>query len=399
MNKFTQLLQKFFLINFISLFLFSGYLKANTENSIDLKNNLDQSYLNPKPKNDYILDTGDSIRIKFLYAPNLDGVFFVNKDGEIFLPKINYAYVRGLTINELQVLLEEKYKDILINSDLEIRIEDYKPVRIFVKGEVREPGVYTLRSLKKIPSDIDLNFVETNSEISFDLNSSNEINNTVNPDNLTGINIKGSNVYTVNLSNALFEAKGLTKYSDISNIEIIRDIPLGQGGGKKKAIIDLTSFLNNFDPSSDIKLFDGDSIYVPKLKEPNPDLVPKTVLTRISPKFITVDVLGRIEDTGRKSIPLESTLSDVMDLFGPVKPLSGKIVLIRFTADGRYTKKSIKYSRRAPAGSSKNPYLNQNDIISVRESVLGKSTKIIKEITEPFLGIYTTKEVIEGFGE
>ena len=136
MNKFTQILQKIFLINFISIFLFSGYLKANTENSIDLKNNLDPSYINPKTKNDYILDTGDSIKIKFLYAPKLNGDFFVNKDGEIYLPKLNYAYVRGLTINELEILLEEKYKDFLINSDLEIRIKNFKPVRVFVKGAV-----------------------------------------------------------------------------------------------------------------------------------------------------------------------------------------------------------------------------------------------------------------------
>ena len=409
MNKFTQLLQKFFLINFISLFLFSGYLKANTENSIDLKNNIDPSYINPKTKNDYILDTGDSIKIKFLYAPKLNGNFFVNKDGEIYLPKLNYAYVRGLTINELKILLEEKYKDFLINSDLEIRIENFKPVRVFVKGEVRSPGVYKLRVLspqflerviagpnnsnENLTSDL----VMEDLNIGSDLNSTNRTKNSIMP--ISGVNYNRANEYTVNLSNALYRAGGLTKFSDISKIEIIRDIPLGSGGGKKKAIIDLTNFLNDFKSSSDITIFDGDIIYVPKLLNPDENLVPKTVLTRISPKFITVSVLGRIEDTGVKQVPIESSLSDVMDLFGPVKPLSGNIVLIRFTADGKYIKRNIKYSRSARMGSSKNPYLKQDDIITVREGLLGRSTKVIKEITDPFLGIYTTREVIKGFSE
>ena len=39
------------------------------------------------------------------------------------------------------------------------------------------------------------------------------------------------------LSNAIERSGGLTSYSDVSNLEITRDIPFGRGGGKKKAII------------------------------------------------------------------------------------------------------------------------------------------------------------------
>ncbi len=96
-------------------------------------------------------------------------------------------------------------------------------------------------------------------------------------------------------------------------------------------------------------------------------------------------------------LPLEASLSDAIDLSGPIKPLSGKIVLIRYNKDGTITKKNISYSARAKRGSKRNPYLEANDLISVKNSFLGKSTGLIREITAPFVGIYTTKEIIESF--
>ncbi len=38
-------------------------------------------------------------------------------------------------------------------------------------------------------------------------------------------------------------------------------------------------------------------------------------------------------------------------------------------------------------------------MISVKNSILGKSTGLIREFTAPFVGIYSTKEVIESFND
>ena len=95
----------------------------------------------------------------------------------------------------------------------------------------------------------------------------------------------------------------------------------------------------------------------------------------------------------------EATLSDAIDLTGPIRPLSGKIVLIRYEADGTVVKKNISYSARAKRGSKRNPFVKEGDLISVKNSLLGKSTGVIKEFTAPFVGIYSTKEIIESFKE
>ena len=84
---------------------------------------------------------------------------------------------------------------------------------------------------------------------------------------------------------------------------------------------------------------------------------------------------------------------------GPIRPLSGKIVLIRYNRDGTILKENISYSARAKRGSRRNPFVKQGDLISVKNSILGKTTGVIREITAPFVGIYSTKEIIEGFSD
>ena len=98
-------------------------------------------------------------------------------------------------------------------------------------------------------------------------------------------------------------------------------------------------------------------------------------------------------------LPLEGTLSDAMDITGPIKPLSGKIVLIRYNNDGTISKKKIAYSANAPRGSKRNPFLKEGDLINVTNSIIGRTTDVLSEVTKPFIGIYTTKELIEDFSE
>ena len=119
----------------------------------------------------------------------------------------------------------------------------------------------------------------------------------------------------------------------------------------------------------------------------------------LTPKFISVNLFGRVDSPGVVKLPLEAVLSDAIDISGPIKPLSGKIVIIRYGADGTVIKKKISYSASAKRGSKRNPFLKGDDLISVKNSVLGKTTGIIGEFTAPFVGIYSTKEIIEGFSE
>ena len=64
---------------------------------------------------------------------------------------------------------------------------------------------------------------------------------------------------------------------------------------------------------------------------------------------------------------------------------------------GAISKKKISYSANAPRGSRRNPFIKEGDLITVTSSVLSKTADVIKEITAPFVGIYSTKQLIEDF--
>ena len=390
----------FLIVNFLFLFLIFDISKADTNFNNNKNNQIEIEYLESRNElEDYIIDTGDSISLKFFPADELSGVFSVNEEGELLLPRLDETYVRGLTTSELKSLLEKRYSEFLIEPEIKVRIEVFKSIRVLARGELRNPGFL------KFPAYQSGSFITLDNKDTPKLDLSQEFSNAQSE---IGQNTKLNNQYSGNLivkrssedlttiSDVLRKAGGITSKTDLSRIEIIRDVPIGKGGGKKRAIIDFSAYLNESDATNDIRIFDGDSLFFPKLSKADPNQIPKSILSGISPRFISVNLFGRVETPGIVKLPLESTLSDAIDLSGPIKPLSGKIVLIRYEKDGKVIKKNISYSASAKRGSKRNPYLKEDDLVSVKNSILGKSTGVIKEFTAPFVGIYSTKQLIDG---
>ncbi len=395
--------KKFLIFNLLLLFFFFDISKADTSFPNNKNNQIEIEYLESRNElEDYIIDTGDSIFLKFFPAEELSGVFPVNEEGELFLPRLDETYVRGLTTSELKSLLEKRYSEFLIAPDIKVRIAVFKSIRVLARGELRNPGFLKFPAYQ---SGSFINVVKSdNSELDEFIGINNEQieigkNSKSNNQSSGNLIVKRSSENLSTISDVIRKAGGITSKTDLSRIEIIRDVPLGKGGGKKRAFINFNSYLNESDTTNDIRIFDGDSLFFPKLSKVDPNQIPKSVLSGISPKFISVNLFGRVETPGVVKLPLEATLSDAIDITGPIKPLSGKIVLIRYEKDGTVIKKNISYSASAKRGSKRNPYLKEDDLISVKNSLLGKSTGVLKEITAPFVGIYSTKELIEGFSD
>ena len=391
----------FLIVNFLFLFLIFDISKA--DNNFPNKNNqIEIEYLESRNElEDYIIDTGDSISLKFFPADELSGVFSVNEEGELLLPRLDETYVRGLTKSELKKLLEKRYAEFLIDPEIKVRIAGFKSIRVLARGELRNPGFLKFPAYKSVSTlTLDKNNYDSDSLLGLN-NEQLEIGQSSKLKNQSSANliVKRSNENLTNIADVIRKAGGITSKTDLSRIEVIRDVPLGKGGGKKRAFIDLNSYLNESDPTNDIRIFDGDSLFFPKLSKADPNQIPKSVVSGISPKFISVNIFGRVEIPGIVRLPLEASLSDAIDITGPIKPLSGKIVLIRYEKDGTVIKKNISYSAKAKRGSKRNPYLKEDDLIAVRNSFLGKTTGVLTEITAPFVGIYSTKELIEGFSD
>ena len=385
-----------------SVFIFD-VSKANTNFPKTKNKQIEIEYLESRNElEDYIIDTGDSIYLEFYPAIELSGVFSVNEEGELLLPRLDETFVRGLTKSELKTLLKKRYSEFLIDPEIKIRLARFKSIRVLVKGELRNPGFYKFNAYDSVSfkknetsnnSGLDL-LMENNYE-KLEIGQNSQLKNQ-SSDNVI---VKRSNESLTTISDVIRKAGGITSKTDLSQIEIIRDVPLGKGGGKKRAIINLNAYLNDSDATNDIRIFDGDILFFPKLSKSNSAQIPKSILSGISPRFILVNLFGRVETPGVLKLPLEATLSDAIDISGPVKPLSGKIILIRYEKNGKVLKKNIAYDARAKRGSKRNPYLKEDDLISVKNSFYGKTAGVLKEFTAPFLGIYSTQKIIESFSD
>ena len=249
----------FFIYLLFSILIFD-VSKANTNFPNKKNNQIEIEYLESRNElEDYIIDTGDSIYLEFFPALELSGVFSVNQEGELLLPRLDETFVRGLTKSELKILLEKRYAEFLIDPEIKIRLASFKSIRVLARGELRKPGFYkfpayssgSFLTLDKVDnSELD-SLIENNNEQS-EIGQNLQSNNQSSQD----LVVKRSNKSLTTISDVIRRAGGITSTTDLSKIEIIRDIPLGKGGGKKRAIIDFNAYLYELDSTNDIRIFD-----------------------------------------------------------------------------------------------------------------------------------------------
>ena len=239
-------------------------------------------------------------------------------------------------MNELNQLLNNAYKEFLKFPSVEVSITNYRIIRITVQGEVNNPGLHTLEGAFSLSKNIDKNITVEN-------------------------NVYGSSYYFPTLFDALRESGGITEFSDLSNINIIRKNSLSNGGGMKTTNIDFNSIFASGDASKNIRIYDSDIITVNKLKTKQLLNLRKAISSNLNPRFIKVLVSGRVANPGPINLPKSSVLSDAVGLAN-IRILRGKVTFIRFNNDGTYEKEDLVIMR-LKRGSFKNPILKDNDII------------------------------------
>ena len=370
---------------------------------------------------DFLIDPEYDLRIsKYKLIPG--GKFKIDGRGEILLPPLpndfeensRKAYVRGLTINELEQLLEERYEEYFMEPQIFIDIVKFRKVKVNINGEIRVPGFYSFETFQRESQEQNIN---NSTQLTNPIEVTNQPKVTVIEGNNTNLNnlqtratpIKFNrateDIFRTRLSEVILRSGGLTSYSDVSNIKIVRKVPITSGEKEKVILTDLTAYLYGTEIQStkrdfenpNIPIMDGDVIFIPKLKERNVDIVPSSILAGLSPKFISVNVSGNIESGGAVNVPLEASMSDALDISGPQKILSGDIYLIRYNRDGTITRKKVKYSRNAYPGTKRNPFLLEGDLITIRRSRFYNVSETINQVARPLSGIYIFKNLIDDF--
>ena len=370
---FTKSLLKNFLITlFIFSFLgFDIFIKKGfslEKRSLIFSNNDYKNTINNYPKfsTDYILGKGDVIFINFIGASFLSSSFSIDQEGNINLPEINSLNVSGLTISELEQLLIAKYSNFLFDSEIKISILKYRPIQVLINGEVEMPGIYDFK-----PSYIGNDFPGDYKNIS--------------GGKVPQIYISALPFQVNRLDDVIRAAKGITNNADLSKIVVTRNNSLSNGGGKIKGEFNFLSLLNDGDLSQNIRVYDGDAIFISKSNNNIKDQIINFKKTNLNPESIEVFVSGNIEPLkkGTLKVPLGTNLNQAIAASGGRSLFSGKIEFIRFNDDNTKTRRKFNYDPSSPENSKTNPILMSGDIINVQRTFVGNATNAIGSIAKP----------------
>ncbi len=93
----------------------------------------------------YRIQEGDLLKVRFAYerALDQDGVIVLS-DGSVSLVGVDHVKVAGLTLAEVDSALTAAYSREYREPELSVMIQDTKGRRVYVLGEVRNPGLYAV---------------------------------------------------------------------------------------------------------------------------------------------------------------------------------------------------------------------------------------------------------------
>jgi len=337
----NSLHKRYFIIFLIPwIFLSNLFFPVKSSNKeIEEKIIKSESYEN-HISTEYIIGPGDSLNISITEkTPDLNfRNIIVDIDGMITIPFINRFKIGGLTINEANTFLNEKYNNYVIDPNVQISLQKYREIKVYLDGEFNNPGLYTLEVKQPLT-----------------------------------------------LFEVIKKSGGITNYADLSNIEVVRINNKSSGGGKIYTQLNLKSFIDSGDNQQNIQIFDKDTISISKSDEKVSSFIRKAIRTNLNPKTVEVYVMGNVISPGQKILNKQSGVIEAIEIAGGYRtPFNGNISFIRFNADGSIDKRKISPRTKSKRGTYSNPYLLDGDIIAVKPGKISKTSNVLRTIAEPF---------------
>jgi protein involved in polysaccharide export with SLBB domain len=162
--------------------------------------------MTPVPS-DYVIGPGDELRVRVWGQVNFQANLQVDRAGEVYLPQVGPVHVEGMPFSELDGHLRKAIGRVYRNFDLTADIGQIRAIQVYVAGQARRPGVYTVSSLST-------------------------------------------------LVDAVFASGGPSVQGSMRHIELRR-------GSEVVTDFDLYGLLVHGDKSKDVKLLPGDVIFIP----------------------------------------------------------------------------------------------------------------------------------------
>jgi polysaccharide biosynthesis/export protein len=103
---------------------------------------------------DYVIGPGDELMIRAWGQIDLDVHARVDRNGNVFLPKVGSVNVSGLRYAQLENFMRSHIGRIYQNFDLNVTMGQLRSIDIYVVGQVARPGRYTVSSLSTLTNAV-----------------------------------------------------------------------------------------------------------------------------------------------------------------------------------------------------------------------------------------------------
>jgi protein involved in polysaccharide export with SLBB domain len=102
----------------------------------------------------YVVGPGDQLLIRVWGQMNFNAEVTVDREGMVYVPHVGAIRVGGIPYSDLQQQVRSGVGRIYKNFDVSVNLGQLHPIRIFVTGQARYPGSYTVSSLSTLVSAI-----------------------------------------------------------------------------------------------------------------------------------------------------------------------------------------------------------------------------------------------------
>jgi len=158
------------------------------------------------PPADYVLGPGDQVQLHVWGGSEMALTLTLDRQGQVMVPRAGPLNLGGVRVEQLESVLRQHVGRIFTHFELSASVSQLRSIQVYVVGQARQPGIYTLSSLST-------------------------------------------------LINAVFASGGPNAQGSMRNITL-------QRGGRSVATVDLYRFITQGDRGQDQSLQSGDVIVI-----------------------------------------------------------------------------------------------------------------------------------------
>lgn len=100
----------------------------------------------------YVVGPGDQLNVQLFGAQNRNLKLLVGRDGRLSFPELGPIEVAGKTFDVVANEIEDRVARQIIGTQASVGMGDVRSIQVFVMGDVKKPGAYTVSGLSTITS-------------------------------------------------------------------------------------------------------------------------------------------------------------------------------------------------------------------------------------------------------